>query len=220
MNKFLLTLAIYCGGLACGLADSPGTGVPGVFGDWLAAQKHASDVKVEFSITKTMPALKEPVKAVGRFWNYADGRFRWETGKPATTVLVFDGVTLQSWDAAENQWHKLNPNSRGMRLWMEFLGGQNLTEEGLLKDFLITASESKMPLAGVILQPKSSRVRRDLKQIELKFNASEKRMVQMLIAQGDGGSQTMDFGAPKRMTAADRAVVPSALQAPGDKAHE
>ena len=208
MNKLLLTLTICCGGLGPALAERAGGGVPGVFGAWLVAQQHAVDVRVEFTLIKAMPALKEPVKAAGRFWNYADGRFRWETGTPATAVLVYDGVTLQSWDAAGNQWRKLNPNSRGMHLWMDFLGGQNLSEAGLLKDFQITAAEGKPRLAAVVLEPKSARVRRDLKQIELKFDPAGPRLVQMLILQGDGGSQTMDFGAPKRMTAADRAVVP------------
>ena len=208
MNKLLLTLMMLCGVPGSALADRAGAGVPEVFGAWLAAQKHAADVRVEFTLIKTMPALKEPVKAAGRFWNYADGRFRWETGTPVTAVLVYDGVTLQSWDAVGGQWRKLNPNSRGMRLWMDFLGGQNLSEAGLLKDFLITAAAAAKPLAAVVLEPKSARVRRDLKQIQLKFDPAGPRLVQMLIAQGDGGSQTMDFGAPMRMTEADRAVVP------------
>ncbi len=209
MHKLLLILTILWAGPGAVLADSAGAGVPPVFGSWLAAQKHAADVRVDFRLTKTLPTLKEPLKASGRFWNYADGRFRWETGQPATSVLVYDGVTLQSWDAAAPQhWQKLDPNSRGMRLWMDFLGGQNLTESGLLKDFVVTAAPAGKPLAGVLLEPRSARVRRDLKQIALKFNTDEPRLVQMLIQQGDGGSQTMDFSAPKRMTAADRAVVP------------
>ena len=208
MNRLLLTGTLWGCGLGCALAGSGATGVPGVLGDWLAARKHAADVRVEFRTTKSMPALKEPLKADGRIWSYADGRFRWETGAPATQVLVYDGATLQSWDAAGKQWRKLDPNSRSMGLWMDFLGGRNLTEAGLLKDFEIReAAETKL-LTGVILEPKSARVRRDLKQIELRFNAGEQRLVQMLIRQGDGGSQTMDFSAPGRMTAEDRTVVP------------
>lgn len=208
MNKLLLTLIFLLGGPADAWADASNDGLPAFFRNWLTAQKTAPDMRVEFNITKTLPALKEPVKSGGRFWNYANGRFRWETGKPATSVLVYDGVTLQSWEATENQWHKLNPNNRNMRLWMDFLGGQNLTESGLLKDFLITAPVAKKPLASVILEPKSKQTRQYLKQIELTFNTAEPRLVQLLVRQGDGGSQTMDFSEPKRMTAADRAVVP------------
>jgi outer membrane lipoprotein-sorting protein len=208
VNRLLLILTLLLGGQACAVADAAAAGLPGFFRSWLAAQKDAPDMRVEFRLTKTLPTLKEPVKSVGRFWNYADGRFRWETGKPASSALVYDGVTLQSWQAAENQWRKLNPNNRGMRLWMDFLGGQKLSEEGLLKDFLITAPAATKPLASVILEPKSKRERKDMPQIELKFNTAEQRLVQLLVRQGDGGSQTMDFSEPKRMTAADRAVVP------------
>lgn len=208
VHKFILTLTLYLGGVAGLAAAGTGDGLPGFFRDWLAAQKHAPDLRVEFSITKSLPTLKQPVKSTGRFWNYADGRFRWETGKPATSVLVFDGVNLQSWEAAENQWRKLNPNQRSMRLWMDFLGGQKLAEADLVKDFLITAAAAKKPFASVILEPKSKRTRKDLKQLELKFNTVERHLVQLLVRQGDGGIQTMDFNEPKRMSAADRLVVP------------
>jgi hypothetical protein len=78
----------------------------------------------------------------------------------------------------------------------------------MLKDFLITAPAATKPLAKVMLEPKSPRVRKDLKQIELTFNTVEPRLVRMRVLQGDGGSQTMDFREPERMTVADRAVVP------------
>ena len=209
MNRLLLTLIVFLGVQVGAWADVPPDGFPGVFRHWITAQKTAPDVRVEFNLTKTMPALKVPIKASGRFWNYANGRFRWETGKPATSVLVYDGVTLQSWEATENQWRQLNPKNRSMRLWMDFLGGQNLTESGLVKDFLITtAATDKRSLARVSLEPKSKQVRQYLKQIDLTFNTSDVRLVQLHIEQGDGGSQTMDFNEPKRMTEADRAVVP------------
>jgi len=207
-NKWILTMCVCLSGQAGALAAGADDGMPGFFRDWIAAQKKAPDLRVEFTITKTMPALKEPVKLVGRFWSYADGRFRWETGRPATSILVYDGATMQSWEAAENHWRKLDPKSRGMRLWMDFLGGQKLTEADLLKDFLITAPAAGKSLASVTLEPRSARVKRDVPGIDLKFNLGERRLVQMFIRQGDGGSQQMDFGEPKRMTAADRAVVP------------
>ncbi|MCX6875713.1 MAG: outer membrane lipoprotein carrier protein LolA [Verrucomicrobia bacterium] len=207
VTKLILTLTLLLGGQACMLAESAGDGLPAVFRTWLAARQTAPDLRVEFSLTKTLPTLKEPVKATGRFWKFADGRFRWETGRPAASALVFDGVALQSWEVAENQWRKLNPGNHSMRLWMDLLGGQNLTSEGLTKDFLITAAAVKPPLASVILEPKSKRERKAVPQIELKFNTAEQRLVQLLVRQGDGGSQTMDFGEPTRMTAADRAVV-------------
>jgi hypothetical protein len=208
-SKLLLPLIFFVGGHACALAQTASDGLPAFFRDWLATQKQAPDMRVAFTITKTMPALKEPVKAAGWFWSFTDGRFRWETGKPTTSVLVYDGVTLQSWEASDKQWRKLNPHNRSIRLWIDFLGGQNLTEEGLLKDFTISSPAAKKPLASVVLEPKSSRTRKDLPRIELSFNTTERRLVQVLVRQGDGGSQQMDFSEPKRMTAADRAVVPS-----------
>ena len=208
MQRLFLTLALAAGGLGGALADASGDGLPEFFRTWLAAQKLAGDVRVEFDLTKTLPTLKEPIKSPGRFWNYADGRFLWEIGRPATAVLRYNGVTLDTWEARENQWRTLDPNQRGMRLWMDFLSGQNLTEQTVVRDFLITVPAAAKPLALAILEPRSKRERRDVTQLELKFNLAGPQLVRLVVRQGDGGSQQMDFQEPKRMTAADRAVVP------------
>ena len=207
MRRILLKLALLMGGLTATLTAAADE-VPGFFRTWLAAQKQAGDVRVEFDLTKTLPTLKEPVKSSGRFWNYADGRFLWETGKPPTAVLRYDGVTLDSWEAVENKWRKLDPNDRRLRLWMNFLSGQRLTEDGLVKDFLITTPATEKPMASMVLEPRSKRERKELTRIELKFNPAERRLVQLLVAQGDGGTQRMEFKEPKPMTAADKTVVP------------
>ena len=208
MKWLMISLALAAGGLVRTHAEVAGDGLPEFFRAWLATQKRAGDVRVEFELTKTLPALKEPVKMPGRFWNYADGRFLWETGRPATSLLRFDGVSLYSWEAAENQWRTLDPNERSMRLWMGFLSGQNLTEQNLAKDFLVTVPATEKPLARIHLQPRSKRERRDLAQIELLFNLAGPRLAQVVVRQGDGGSQQMDFKQPKPMTAVDRTVVP------------
>jgi len=208
MPRILLILALLGGGLAGASEEAAGDAVPGFFRAWLTVQKQAGDVRVDFDLTKTLPALKEPVKSSGRFWNYADGRFLWETGKPPSAVLRYDGVTLESWEAVPNQWRKLDPNDRRLRVWMNFLSGQNLTEEGLLKDFLVTVPKPEQSLAKMLLEPRSKRERKDLKQLELTFDPAERRLVRLVVSQGDGGTQRMDFGKPKRMTEADRAAVP------------
>ncbi len=118
-------------------------------------------------------------------------------------------MILDSWEAESNKWHKLDPSQRGMRLWMDFLSGKNLTEENLLREFEVSVPAAGKVTASVILQPKSQRERRDLKQLELKFDAAALRLVQVVVTQGDGGILMMDFKEPKRMTAAERAMVPA-----------
>lgn len=208
MNRFIFHVALFVCGLSCVQADAVGSGIPGFFRDWLEKQKTLGDVRVEFGITKTLPTLKSPVKSSGRFWNYADGRFLWETGNPPASILKYDGLTLENWESSERKWRKLNPNDRGMRLWMSFLSGKSLSEESLAKEFIITVPEAKNSAASVVLEPRSARHRKDLKQIQLKFNTSEQRLIQLIVWQGDDGTQLMDFEKPQKMTAKDRDVVP------------
>lgn len=210
MHRLWFTILLLGSSLPRVLAATPDGEVPGFFRAWLAAQQRAGDVRVDFSLTKTLPALKEPVKSSGRFWNYADGRFLWETGKPPSSVLRFNGTTLESWEAADNKWRKLDPTDRRLRLWLNFLSGHNLTEESLLKDFQITAPATAKPLATMVLVPRSARERKELKQLELTFEPAAQRLVRVVVGQGDGGSQQMEFGQPRKMTATDQAAVPPA----------
>jgi outer membrane lipoprotein-sorting protein len=211
VNRFILTLLFIILGSIVAIADATENGFPGFFRDSLTAQKQAADVCVNFSITKTLSTLKAPMTTVGKFWNYADGRFIWEIGIPVASVLTYDGKNLKSWDVAENKWRGLDPSNRAIRMWLDFMSARNLTEEDLVKRFLFTVPIEKNEIPRVILQPRSKQERKYLKQIELKFDLAEKRLVQLLVIQGDGGTQLINFNSPKRMTAKELAMAPQAV---------
>lgn len=208
MKGLFLITALFINALCGAQAETAGEGLPPFLVTWLEAQKLVGDVRLDFTLSKTLPTLKEPVKSPGRFWNYADGRFLWEAGSPPASVLRYDGLTLESWEASENKWRNLDANHKSLRLWMYFLSGKRLTAENLEKEFLIASPVSNKQMTSVTLEPRSKRQRRDLKQIELKFITKEQRLVQLVVWQGDGGTQLMEFGRSRPMTAAERSTVP------------
>lgn len=208
MNHLVLALILMVAGFAGSAARAADGDAPGFFRSWLAERDKAGDLRIDFTFTKSLPALKEPITSSGRFWSYADGRFLWEMGMPPTSVLRYDGVTLESWEAVENKWHKLDPTDRRMRVWMNFLGARKLTVEELTRDFLITTPEARKPMARMILEPRSKQEKKRLKQLELEFDTSKNQLMRLRVEQGDGGSQAMNFKAPRPMGAADKKVVP------------
>lgn len=56
---------------------------------WLGTNSGVNSVKINFTQTRTMRSLKVPIRQSGTLWlDYRSGRFRWQTGNPAQTIVV------------------------------------------------------------------------------------------------------------------------------------
>ncbi|MEM7697745.1 MAG: outer membrane lipoprotein carrier protein LolA [Verrucomicrobiota bacterium] len=63
-----------------------------IISKWLATNSGTSNVKVNFSQTRTMRTLKVPIRQSGTLTlDYRSGKFRWELGRPTQTIVVKDG---------------------------------------------------------------------------------------------------------------------------------
>ena len=196
--------------LASALAAAPEPATPPIVQQWVEAQKHMGDIVVDFKLTRTLPTLKEPITANGRFWKLADGQFRWEMGSPPSTVLLFDNQDLHVWEAEKNTWQTLSPNDGRMRMWMQFLNSKEMNAEAMTKTFLPTVTGEKPDVVTIALQPKGLLVKRHLKQVDLQIDPRTKYLRQIRLIQSDDSTVIMTFGSPQPMAAADR----SKLQIP------
>ncbi|MEM7014963.1 MAG: outer membrane lipoprotein carrier protein LolA [Verrucomicrobiota bacterium] len=62
---------------------------------WFSATSSAKSVEVEFTQKRKLKTIKLPIKSQGKLWiDYADDRFRWETGNPPQTVVLRVGKEL------------------------------------------------------------------------------------------------------------------------------
>lgn len=59
-----------------------------VLNSWLAAQTNLQTWTADFTQTRTLKTLMQPLAATGRLWYAAPNRFRWELGSPAQTIAV------------------------------------------------------------------------------------------------------------------------------------
>jgi outer membrane lipoprotein-sorting protein len=57
------------------------------FNQWFAAQTNMQNWSADFTQTRTLVALSEPLKSKGKVW-VQPGSFRWELGQPAQTIVV------------------------------------------------------------------------------------------------------------------------------------
>jgi outer membrane lipoprotein-sorting protein len=57
------------------------------FNKWFAAQANMQTWSADFTQTRSLMALSEPLKSTGKVW-VEPGKFRWELGHPAQTIVV------------------------------------------------------------------------------------------------------------------------------------
>jgi len=174
-----------------------------VMNDWIAAQQQMDDIKVGFKMIRTLPTMKEPITNEGRFWRLADGRFRWELGKPTTMVLMFDNKDLHLLDDSQ-KWQTLSPNEGRMRMWMHFLNSKDLNAEQMAKDFTATITGDTPELITVALQPKGFMVKKHLKQIDLQIDPKTKHLRQIQMVQSDDSTMLMAFSHPEDISTNDK----------------
>ncbi len=67
----------------------------GVVERWLANSSGISSVRIDFTQTRRMRAVKVPVSQEGSLWlDYANHRFRWQLGDPPQTIVVSLGQNI------------------------------------------------------------------------------------------------------------------------------
>lgn len=70
-------------------------GDPSVVERWFQATSTASSVEVVFSQKRILKTIKLPIKNEGKLWiDYAEDRFRWQTGDPPQTIVLRVGTEL------------------------------------------------------------------------------------------------------------------------------
>src|SRR5580658_6146223 len=57
------------------------------FNQWFAAQTNVQNWSADFTQTRSLVALAQPLTSLGKVW-VKPGEFRWELGQPAQTIVV------------------------------------------------------------------------------------------------------------------------------------
>ena len=59
----------------------------GLFGQWIAVQTNLQSWSADFTQTRSLKVLAQPLISTGKVW-VAPSRFRWELGQPAQTIAL------------------------------------------------------------------------------------------------------------------------------------
>ena len=172
--------------------------VPPLITDWLKHQNNLGDVRMEFSQTKSGGALAAGVETKGEIWRSSTGSFRWKLGDPPQSTLVYDGTNLMLLESNQKAWKNVDADSQQFRHLIALLGNPDADPSSLNKDFAITQTGTGSRVHTFALVPKSRRLLKHLRQIDLQIEPKTKHLGQIRVLRTRGAETLVRFERPEK----------------------
>jgi outer membrane lipoprotein-sorting protein len=164
---------------------------------WLEKQAGLQSWSAEFTQTRTLKALTQPLTTDGRVWFAAPNRFRWELGRPPETLALRTATTLlvvyPKLHRAER--YPLTEAARGP--WRDALmlleSGFPRNREEFAARFQVGTPEVAAGECRLSLQPRVASARKLIPQLRLAFSTNELALRWMELRFADGSTLRNDF---------------------------
>ena len=168
-----------------------------MFERWFAAQTNILNWSADFTQTRALKVLTQPLVATGKVWVAVPGLFRWELGQPAQTIALRqpDQLLLIYPKLKRAEKYSLTdvppgPLRDALALLDASFPRDRATMEGRFR--LLSAMETNSTLQ-VILQPKSAAARKFINEIMIAFRTNDFAIAVTALKFSDGSSLRNDF---------------------------
>jgi outer membrane lipoprotein-sorting protein len=168
----------------------------GLFGHWFAAQTNLQSWSADFTQTRSLKVLAEPLVATGKVW-VASSRFRWELGQPAQTIvlrqpdqLVIIYPRLKRAERYPLSGVPPGPARDALALLDASLPRDRASMEERFRP--LSAAETNSTLQ-VVLEPKSASARKFIREILIGFRTNDFSIAVTEMRFADGSCLRNDF---------------------------
>jgi len=189
---FLWSLGLGAWGLPCLAADTDAA-----LGAWMSAQANLRSWQADFTQTRTMKTLVQPLVSTGHIWFEPPNRFRWELGNPAKTIAIRSDDEMFVIYPLLKRAERYPVGEKAAGEWREML---SLLEVGFPRDrkelesrFRIRSITNATGTWEVSLQPASATARRVMKEIRLGVTTNDFSLASTEMIFVDGSSMRNDF---------------------------
>lgn len=163
--------------------------------EWLSAQAKIKTWSADFTQTRTLKALVEPLKAKGRVWFAAPDRFRWELADQTIAVKSTNEMLLIYPKLKRVERYPLSNGASGS--WRDMLSlleaGFPRSEEELQAQFRILKITASGDDCEILLQPKSAQARRFIRELLMAFDQKALSLRGTELRFADGSALRNDF---------------------------
>lgn len=167
---------------------------------WLAAQSKIQTWSADFTQTRTLRSLSQPLKSTGHVWFAAPDRFHWELGHPPRTIAVRapDEMLIFYPQLKRVERFPLTGQAGPWREALELLqAGFPRSASELESRYDILSQSVSDGLGKLVLAPKSASARRMMPRIEIDFDPQSQSLRGTELEFADGSTMRNDFTNPQ-----------------------
>ncbi|MGZ4975275.1 MAG: LolA family protein [Limisphaerales bacterium] len=164
---------------------------------WLDAQAKIHTWTANFTQTRRLKSLTQPLTAHGKVWFAEPNKFRWELGNPPQTIAVRAPQELLILYPHLKRAERFPMNAQQAGPWREALAlleaGFPRSRAAMEAQYNILSQKFNGNICQLVLQPKSVAARRMMPQIEVDFDTKENLLRGTELQFADGSTMRNDF---------------------------
>lgn len=164
----------------------------------IALQKSIHTLSADFTQSRSLKTLRDPLISHGKLWIQPQQFFRWELGTPPKTIVIgtpTETTVIQPFKKTASK--KIRSSSIGGTDTSEAFGMMSLPGNGDFDDFQrevrILRTENSAGIFHVEFIPKNTEQVRGLTAIRLDFNSQTGQWIRLEFLTRDGSSIRNDF---------------------------
>lgn len=164
---------------------------------WLKAQANIHTWTADFTQTRSLKSLAQPLTATGHVWFAAPSQFRWEIGSPPQTIVVrgADNMLVIYPRLKHAERYPLTGNEAGP--WRDMIklleAGFPHSEAEMQSQYNILNEKVTDDVCELTLQPKSATARKMMPQIKIGFSTTDSSLRSTELQFADGSTMRNDF---------------------------
>ncbi len=190
----LLFLAALALGLTAAPAQTIRTVDVGPLRSWLAQQREIRTLAADFTQTRRLRVLRDPVVRPGRLWFRAPGAFRWELGQPAETIVVRDGGPVEVIRVRAREVSRFDPAKLDATRDLPILEFPLAADyEAFRARFELLDLEATPERCTFAMLPRDAAAARALKEIRVRFDRGSGQLLSFVVTARDGSELRNDF---------------------------
>lgn len=191
MNLFRLVFLIALS-LSIGAADTNE-----LITQWLAAQSNLKTWTADFTQTRTLKTLKQPLKSTGHLIFAAPNNFRWQLGDPAQTMAIRNSNEMTVVYPKLKRAERYPLAGAGNEPWRDALAlmdaGFPTSAAELENRFKLLSIRLTNDLAQITMEPRSAMAKKFMSEVQLSLRTNDFSMAANQLQFSDGSILRNDF---------------------------
>ena len=164
---------------------------------WLAAQSNLKTWTADFTQTRTLKTLKQPLRSQGHLIFAAPNNFRWQLGDPAQTIAIRNSNEMSVVYPKLKRVERFPLAGAGNEPWRDALAlmdaGFPTSRAELDNRFKLVSLQFTNDLAQITMEPRSAMAKKFMSDVQLSLRTNDFSMTANQLQFSDGSILRNDF---------------------------